>query len=99
MEDYAVIMAILNRNLSEGADEFPPVEELERPQTPKMPDLRAQDSRGDVESAAGSNTAKRKTAAVVSATNTPQNSTVHVQMKFSFLFDGVVINLLLSKCA
>ncbi|XP_039957880.1 vacuolar protein sorting-associated protein 13 [Bactrocera tryoni] len=97
MEDYAVIMAILNRNLSEGADEFPPVEEPERPQTPKSPDLRAQDSKGDVESATGSSTAKRKVSAVVSATNTPQKSTVHVQMKFSFLFDGVVINLLLNN--
>lgn len=99
MEDYAVIMAILNRNLSEGADEFPPVEEPERPQTPKLQDIRLQESKVDVESATGSNTAKRKVAAVVSATGTPQKSTVHVQMKFNFLFDGVVINLLLSKCA
>ncbi|XP_036331860.1 vacuolar protein sorting-associated protein 13 [Rhagoletis pomonella] len=98
MEDYAVIMAILNRNLSEGADEFPPVEEPEQPPSPKpaLPDVRTQASKADVENV-GTVASKRKVLSAVNAFGSPQKNKIHVQMKFSFLFDGVVINLLLNN--
>ncbi|XP_054740711.1 intermembrane lipid transfer protein Vps13 [Anastrepha obliqua] len=97
MEDYAVIMAILNRNLSEGADEFPPVEEPDLPPSPKpAPELRPQVSRVDVETT-GALAAKRKVLAAVNAFDSPRKNKIHEQMKFSFLFDGVVINLLLNN--
>lgn len=98
MEDYAVVMAILNRNLSEGADEFPPVEEPEQPPSPKpaLPDIRSQAAKADVESI-GTVASKRKVLAAENALGAQQKSKIHVQMKFSFLFDGVIINLLLSK--
>ncbi|XP_067630378.1 intermembrane lipid transfer protein Vps13 [Eurosta solidaginis] len=97
MEDYAVIMAILNRNLNEGADEFPPVEEPEEP--PVSPTKLTAEARRSVSNKTNvelDNVAsKRKLMAAANAAQKKEK--IHEQMKFSFLFDGVIINLLLNN--
>lgn len=89
MADYALVMSILNKNLAEGADEFPPIE-VEEPVHTQAPVAasRANELNFPVDST-------RWTTEHLATTVT--SGQIYDTLKFNFQFDGVVINLLESK--
>lgn len=88
MPDYALVMAILNKNLTEGVDEFPPLE-VDEPVHTQAPVATA---RGVEQYPVDSN---RWTTEHLMVTVT--SGQIYDKMKFNFQFDGVVINLLEGK--
>lgn len=88
MPDYALVMAILNKNLTEGVDEFPPLE-VDEPVHPQAPVATA---RAGEQYPVDSN---RWTTEHLMVTVT--SGQIYDKMKFNFQFDGVVINLLEGK--
>lgn len=91
MHDYALVMAILNKNLTEGADEFPPLE-VDEPVPTQAAGAQAATARGGGEYQMDSN---RWTTEHLMVTVT--SGQIYDKMKFNFQFDGVVINLLEGK--
>ncbi|EDW71988.1 uncharacterized protein Dwil_GK10679 [Drosophila willistoni] len=79
-DDYALIMSILNRNLSEGLDEFPPIEKA----PPKSPTRKTLDTRSTV----------RHLITRQSTLSLAKNKRINESLKFNFQFDGVIINLM-----
>jgi len=78
MDDYALVMSILNRNLSEGNAEFPPE------------DTQVQDNKPRV---LPQSEIRRTRSTTASTTATPAEK-VYEKLKFNFQFDGVIINLM-----
>lgn len=90
MADYALVMAILNKNLAEGVDEFPPME-FEEPVQPQVQVVEAHRGSGlnfPVDST------RWTTEHLMVAT---RSGLIYDTLKFNFQFDGVVINLLEGK--
>lgn len=82
MADYGLVMSILNKNLSEGAHEFPPV-----PEERKVPEVPVRSG----------NYQTRNPSLIMAPSNMdnmPATSKAYDKLKFSFQFDGVTINLL-----
>ncbi|XP_030388188.1 vacuolar protein sorting-associated protein 13 [Scaptodrosophila lebanonensis] len=79
MDDYALVMSILNRNLNEGLDEFPP-REVEPPKTPVKSSIEPDRL-----------TRARST---YSAERPLVTEKTYETLKFNFQFDGVIINLM-----
>ncbi|XP_017078120.1 vacuolar protein sorting-associated protein 13 [Drosophila eugracilis] len=77
-DDYALVMMILNRNLSEGLDEFPPSEE-----PPPEPTNRAESRR---------HSHGERVSRTIEAI--PKREKIHESIKFNLQFDGVIINLM-----
>ncbi|KAM8714231.1 hypothetical protein ACLKA7_014379 [Drosophila subpalustris] len=79
MDDYALVMSILNRNLSEGNAEFPP-EDAPVPDKPR-PLPQSESIR------------RTRSTTTGSAIDKPVEK-VYEKLKFNFQFDGVIINLM-----
>lgn len=82
MADYGLVMSILNKNLSEGSHEFPPV-----PEERKVPEVPVRSG----------NYQTRNPSFIMAPSNMdnmPATSKAYDKLKFSFQFDGVTINLL-----
>lgn len=79
MADYGLIMAILNKNLSEGASEFPPAQEPEQKEIP---------------SRSGTYSINPSRLSQLNSDTMHQSSKAYDKLKFNFQFDGVTINLL-----
>ncbi|XP_026840774.1 vacuolar protein sorting-associated protein 13 [Drosophila persimilis] len=80
-DDYALVMSILNRNLNEGVQEFPPRDDP--PPTQPSP------TRASV-LAEGRGTRKHS----FLVTPMLKNEKIYEVLKFNFQFDGVIINLM-----
>ncbi|KAH8307603.1 hypothetical protein KR044_004766 [Drosophila immigrans] len=78
MEDYALVMAILNHNLSEGNAELP--DEVTAPEKPREASADSKRPQSAVD---------RATVAIA-----PVVEKVYEKLKFNFQFDGVIINLM-----
>ncbi|XP_034479091.1 vacuolar protein sorting-associated protein 13 isoform X2 [Drosophila innubila] len=78
MDDYALVMSILNRNLSEGNAEFPPE------------DTQVQDNKPRALPQSEIRRARSTTASTIAK---PAEK-VYEKLKFNFQFDGVIINLM-----
>lgn len=85
MDDYALIMSILNRNMKEGLNEFPSV--VAEPQ-PK-PNINVPKTPTDSPAKRGGEHSVEK-----SRTRVSQHEKISEQFKFNIQLDGVVLNLM-----
>lgn len=91
MDDYGLIMSILNRNMNEGANEFPNLAAApaSSSQTPKSPFASPQRTPQDSPAKKAVDQLKDKM-----RLKKIEREKISEQFKFNFQFDGVVINLM-----
>lgn len=90
-------MSILNKNLQEGADEFPPAKVV----TPQRSSLNQQVGSQHSQQSRSSSPSRRGTAAASKSksqdSQSKLNSKLYERFKFNFKFDGVIVDLLLGE--